>query len=33
MMSIPSRGWWLACDGWMNIPSGGGGGGGEEVSL
>ena len=27
MMSIPSRGWWLACDGWMNIPSGGGGGG------
>lgn len=32
MISIPSRGWWLACDGWMNIPSGGGGGG-EEVSL
>lgn len=31
MISIPSRGWWLACDGWMNIPSGGGGG--EEVSL
>ena len=30
MISIPSRGWWLACDGWMNIPSGGGG---EEVSL
>lgn len=27
MISIPSRGWWLACDGWMNIPSGGGGAG------
>ena len=26
MISIPSRGWWLACDGWMNIPSGGGAG-------
>ena len=33
MISIPSRGWWLACDGWMNIPSGGGGGAGKRLAC
>ena len=35
MISIPSRGWWLACDGWMNIRVlwGGGWGGGEWKRL